>query len=187
MLDSQLLAELQEYVATYTNCEFMYLPEEFARQELYHKTKSLKSQAPVAYLPCEYLPGELVGFIENEREPTFSQTLLDLIDKKGMRDADVYKKAGIDRRHFSKIRSRPDYRIRKNTVLALALALKLDCEETEMLLRTAGYSLSPSDISDLVIRFFLEKKIYDLQIVNEALHYFRLKPLSLFNSMYHQS
>lgn len=178
MLYSQLLAELQEYVATYTNCDFMYLPEEFARRELYHKIEAPQLKAPVAEFPCEHLPGELVGFIENEREPTFSQKLLDLIDKKGMRDADVYKKAGIDRRHFSKIRSRPDYRIRKNTVLALALALKLDCAETEMLLRAAGYSLSPSDKSDLVIRFFLEKKIYDLQTVNEALHYFRLKPLS---------
>jgi len=99
-----------------------------------------------------------------------------LIDKKGARDSDVYKKAGIDRRHFSKIRN-PAYRPGKNTVIALALALELDKKETDELLSAAGYSLSDRSISVLVILFFLEKKIYDIDAVNQALHYFSQKPL----------
>jgi len=103
--------------------------------------------------------------------------LFSFIDKKGVSDPDIYKKAGIDRRHFSKIRSNPDYRPGKNTVIALALALELNKKETDKLLSSAGYSLSDSDTFDLVIQFCVEKKIYDIHDVNQALDYFSLKPL----------
>jgi len=85
---------------------------------------------------------------------------------------------GIDRRHFSKIRS-ANYRIGKNTVISLVLALKLNKKEAEELLNAAGYSLSDSDTFDLIIQYFLEKKIYDILTVNQALDYFSLKPLSV--------
>ena len=103
--------------------------------------------------------------------------MFSLIDKKGASDPDIYKKAGIDRRHFSKIRSNPDYRPVKNTVIALALALELNKKETDKFLSSAGYSLSDSDTFDLVIQFCVEKKIYDIHDVNQALDYFSLKPL----------
>ena len=95
-----------------------------------------------------------------------------------MSDAEVYKKAGLDRRHFSKIRSNPNYHPGKNTVIALAIALELNKKETGRLLTVAGYSLSESDTFDLVIQFCLEKKIYDLDTINQALEYFSLKPLA---------
>jgi hypothetical protein len=120
---------------------------------------------------------ELEDFIKNNRKPTFNQTLFSFIDKKGTSDSDIYKKAGMDRRHFSKIRSNPDYRIGKNTVIALAISLELSEKETGKLLSSAGYSLSDSETFDLVIKFCLEKKIFDIHDVNQALVYFSLKPL----------
>ncbi len=112
------------------------------------------------------------------RKLTFNQVLFEYIDKKNTSDIDIYKRAGIDRRHFSKIRSNLDYRPSKNTVIALALALQLDQNKAHRLLRSAGYSLSDSDTFDLVIQFCLEKKIYDIHDVNLALDYFSLKPLA---------
>jgi hypothetical protein len=120
---------------------------------------------------------ELESFIKTKRKPTFSQVLFKYIDKKGTSDSEVYKKAYIDRRHFSKIRSIPDYKPGKNAVIALALALELNKKETDKLLSAAGYSLSDSETLDLVIQFCLEKKIYDILEVNEALDYFSMKPL----------
>jgi hypothetical protein len=109
--------------------------------------------------------------------PPFSQVLFSFIDKKGFIDSDIYKRAGIDRRHFLKIRSNQDYHPGKNTAIALALALELDTNETDKLLSAAGYSLSDCDTFDLVIQFCLEKGIYDIYNVNQALDYFSLKPL----------
>ncbi len=120
---------------------------------------------------------ELESFIKSKRKLTFHQVLFGLIDEKGANDSDIYKKAGIDRRHFSKIRSNRDYRPRKNTVVALALALRLNKKGAYELLRSAGYSLSDSDTFDLVIQFCLEKSIYDIHDVNMALDFFSLKPL----------
>ena len=120
---------------------------------------------------------ELEHFINNNRKPTFSQVLFSFIDKKGTSDSDIYKRAGIDRRHFSKIRSIPHYRLGKNTAIALALALELNKKETDKLLSSAGYSLSDSDTFDLIIQFCIVEKIYHIHNVNEALDYFSLKPL----------
>lgn len=120
---------------------------------------------------------DLEGFVKSKRKLTFNQVLFEYIDKKGAADSDIYKKAGIDRRHFSKIRSNPDYRPGKNTVIALALALHLDRNKADNLLRSAGYSLSDSDTFDLVIQFCLAKSIYGIHDVNMALDYFSLKPL----------
>jgi hypothetical protein len=121
---------------------------------------------------------EIEDFIKINRQPTLKQVLFDFIDTKALTDTEVYKKAGIDRKLFSKIRSNPDYHPRKNTIIALALALELTKKETEKLLSSAGYSLSESDTSDLIIQFCIEKKIYNLQFVNEALDNYNLKPLT---------
>ncbi|WP_338786170.1 hypothetical protein [Metabacillus sp. FJAT-53654] len=157
MFEKKILSELQEYI------------------ELNTVVLAFLSSKPIIIEDVKQ--NALEEFITIHREPSFAQVLFSFVDKKGCSDSDIYKKAGIDRRHFSKIRSKSDYRPGKPTVIALALALELNEEETDQLLGSAGFSLSNSDTFDLVILFCLEKRIYDLDEVNQALEYLHLKPL----------
>ncbi len=163
MLDKRILEELQDYVQLHLN-QHEYV--------IYKVSESFES-----HIVKDMQHTELEDFIKTKRKPTLNTVLFRYIDKKGLTDPEIYKKAGIDRKLFSKIRTNPTYRPGKNTVIALSLALELNNKETEKLLGSAGYSLSESDTFDLVIQFCLEKKIYDLHYVNEALDYFSLKPL----------
>ena len=115
---------------------------------------------------------ELEDFVNARKKPAFTQTLLSMIDQRQLRDSQVYTRAGLDRRHFSKIRSTPGYRPGKPTVVALALALELNRKEADELLASAGYALSDSDESDLVIAYCIDYGIYCLHRVNYALAHF---------------
>ncbi len=160
MLTEKLLTELRDYVKSRLAEPFLESPS----------IEMMLSDAAINL--------EMEDFINTNRKPSFREVLFKMIDERGFRDSDIYKKAGIDRRHFSKIRTNPKYRVSKNTAIALAIALELDIDETEDLLNSAGYSLSDSETFDLVIQFCIEKKIYNLDAINEALYYFSLKPLS---------
>lgn len=96
----------------------------------------------------------------------FQEYLFMLIDRKGLTDPEVYKKANIDRKHFSKIRSNPDYMPSKRTALALALALELSLDETKDLLARAGLALSPSILFDIIIEYCIKSKNYDIYDIN---------------------
>lgn len=108
---------------------------------------------------------------------TFSNYLRDLIKQKGLTEVEVYKKAHLDRRIFSKLRNVRSYKPSERTVLAIAFAMELDIEEAEELLSKCGYALSPYYKLDLIIRFFFENHIYDLFTINEILEHYGFQPL----------
>lgn len=116
-------------------------------------------------------PADLVEYLA-QAEFSFSRRLLQLIRKSGLSEVEVYKRAHVDRKLFSKIRSNFAYQPKKTTVVAFALALRLSPAQAQTLLESAGYSLSRSAPFDLIIRFFLERKIYDFLKVNDALFEF---------------
>lgn len=126
--------------------------------------------------PCE-APSSVANKSLNEymreMDKSFAYKLFDLIDERGMTDVECYKKANIDKKTFSKIKCNPDaYRPSKQTAVAFAIALKLDLNETQDLLASAGLTLSRAFVFDKIIRYFIQKEIYDIFEINEALFEF---------------
>ena len=105
----------------------------------------------------------------NQLEETFSQRLLRMIDERGMTDSEAYTKAYVDRRHFSKIRKDVNYVPNKKTVLAFTIALELSLDEAKDLLASAGFALSRSSKTDIIVAYFLQNKIYDMFEINDVL------------------
>ncbi len=113
---------------------------------------------------------ELSKYLEQNKTDEFKELLFSIIDKKQYKDSDVYKKARIDRKTFSKIRCLDHYIPCKNNIIKLCLSLSLDIEGTKELLNSAGYQLSTNNNLDLIVSFFIKKNIFDIDLINTYLY-----------------
>ena len=142
--------------------------------ELFRENTLCEDAAPSASMQMAMPSAKkasLPDFLKQE-DAGFTETLLKLIDKTGKKDSEIYKKANLTKQHFSKIRNNPHYKPTKQTAVALALALELDLEQTRDLIGRAGFALTNSSKFDLIIRYFIEQKNFNVVEINLALYEF---------------
>ena len=166
-ISSKLFADIAEYVDDHYVDAHTDSRRDRLRRMSVLEGRALSAGAAAAPMSADNLDDLLAHL-----EAGFSETLLKLIDRSGKKDAEVYKKANVDRKLFSKIRNNPDYKPSKPTAVAFAIALELSLPETRDLIARAGYALSPSSKFDVIIEYFIMQRDYDIFKINEALFAF---------------
>lgn len=164
--------ELAAYGSEALEGIFGSAPEPSETPPAFLGTRRASAQGPTEHGALEPVSKDELSYLLDHLDASFSQTVLALIDRKGMRDAEVYKRANISRQLFAKLRKDEHYQPSKQTAVALALALELSSDEADELLARAGYALSRASKFDLIVEYFLDHGCHDVFQLNEMLFAF---------------
>lgn len=176
----QLSEKLVSRISSYIDAHFVDACRQAAQEDNRRMVRSFFEEpmcteampAPFAAISCtEPCKEDLSSFLK-KKDVGFTQALAEWIQKKGLKNSAVYKKANISKQHFSKIINDPEAKPSKQTAIALALALELDLAQTKELIGRAGFALTNSSIFDLIIQYHIEHRNYNIIEINIALYEF---------------
>ena len=174
-ISSELFDEISKYIKDrYVDQDILFNDASICSLPLEEKCLQIDEDVKVCEMPdfLKHIRKISEYDLEQQLEKSFSEELLFIIERRNLKTSDVYRKANIDRKHFSKIKNNPDYRPSKITAIAFALALELDLDETDDFIGKAGYKLTHSSRFDIIIEYCIENKIYDVLEVNDILYDF---------------